>query len=119
MLCGDLAVMQAPGFDSLSFDPFSLFQDGLSPSEVDIGRGHWFDPSRTHQFSLYFHHLWRAELTCLTRAKYVLPPTLAKLWSALASNVSVLLALGRDMPNLFDVNLFFYGHLIYEWTGNF
>ena len=38
MLCGDLAVMQAPSLDSLSFDPFSLFQDGLSPSEVDIGR---------------------------------------------------------------------------------
>ena len=36
MLCGDLAVMQAPGLDSLSFDPFSLFQDGLSPSEKDF-----------------------------------------------------------------------------------
>ena len=43
MLCGDLAVMQAPGLDSLSFDPFSLFQDGLSPSEVDIGRGQIID----------------------------------------------------------------------------
>ena len=43
MLCGDLAVMQASGFDSLSFDPFSLFQDGLSPSEVDIGRGQIID----------------------------------------------------------------------------
>jgi hypothetical protein len=43
MLCGDLAVMQAPGFDSLSFDPFSLFQDGLTPSEVDIGRGQIID----------------------------------------------------------------------------
>ena len=43
MLCGDLAVMQAPGVDSLLFDPFSLFQDGLSPSEVDIGRGQIID----------------------------------------------------------------------------
>ena len=43
MLCGDLAVMQASGFDSLSFDPFSLFQDGLTPSEVDIGRGQIID----------------------------------------------------------------------------
>ena len=43
MLCGDLAVMQAPGLDSLLFDPFSLFQDGLSPSEVDIGRGQIID----------------------------------------------------------------------------
>jgi hypothetical protein len=32
-------VMQAPGLDSLSFDPFSLFPNGLTPSEVDIGRG--------------------------------------------------------------------------------
>jgi len=31
--------MQAPGLDSLSFDPFSLFPNGLTPSEVDIGRG--------------------------------------------------------------------------------
>ncbi len=43
MLCGDLAVMQAPGFDSLSFDPFSLFQDGPSPSDVGIGRGQIID----------------------------------------------------------------------------
>ena len=43
MLCGDLAVMQAPGFDSLSFDSVSLFQDDLTPSEVDIGRGQIID----------------------------------------------------------------------------
>ena len=43
MLCGDLAVMQAPGFDSLSFDLFSLFQDDLTPSEVGIGRGQIID----------------------------------------------------------------------------
>ena len=43
MLCGDPAVMQAPGLDSLSFDPFSLFPDGLSPSEVDIGRDQVID----------------------------------------------------------------------------
>lgn len=43
MLCGDLAVMKAPGFDSLSFDPFSLFKASLTPSEVDIGRGQVID----------------------------------------------------------------------------
>jgi hypothetical protein len=43
MLCSDLAVMQAPGLDSLSFDPFSLFPNGLSPSEVGIGRGQIID----------------------------------------------------------------------------
>ena len=43
MLCGDLAVMQASAFDSLSFDSISLFQDGLAPSEVDIGRGQILD----------------------------------------------------------------------------
>jgi len=43
MLCSDQALMQAPGLDSLSFDPFSLFQDGLSPSEVDIGSGQIID----------------------------------------------------------------------------
>ena len=30
---------QAPRFDSLPFDPFSLFQNGLAASEVGIGRG--------------------------------------------------------------------------------
>ena len=30
---------QASRFDGLSFDPFSLFQNGLSAPEVDIGRG--------------------------------------------------------------------------------
>ena len=29
---------QAPGFDGLPFDPFSLFQNGPAASEVDIGR---------------------------------------------------------------------------------
>jgi hypothetical protein len=32
-------VKQAPRFDGLSFDPFSSFQNGLTPPEVDIGRG--------------------------------------------------------------------------------
>ena len=27
---------QAPGFDCLPFDPFSLLQDGLAASEVDV-----------------------------------------------------------------------------------
>ena len=30
---------QAPGFDCLPFDPFSLFQNGLASIEVDIGGG--------------------------------------------------------------------------------
>jgi hypothetical protein len=29
--------MQAPIFDSLSFDPFTLFDDGFRPAEVGIG----------------------------------------------------------------------------------
>ena len=29
---------QAPGFDGLSFDPFSLFQNGLATPEVDVSR---------------------------------------------------------------------------------
>ena len=30
---------QAPGFDGRSFDPFSLFQNGFTAPEVDVGRG--------------------------------------------------------------------------------
>ncbi len=33
---------QAPCFDGLSFDPLSLFQNGLAASEVDVGRGEVF-----------------------------------------------------------------------------
>ena len=32
-----LAVLQAPIFDGLSFDPFTLFDDGWGPAEVGIG----------------------------------------------------------------------------------
>src|SRR5215510_3788877 len=39
MLCGLAAVLQASGLDGLSFDPFSLKQDGLGSAEVDVGRG--------------------------------------------------------------------------------
>ncbi len=31
-------MLQAPIFDSLSLDPFSLLDDGLRPAEVGIGR---------------------------------------------------------------------------------
>lgn len=31
-------MLQAPLFDGLSLDPFSLQQDGLAPPEVDVGR---------------------------------------------------------------------------------
>ena len=37
MLGGELAVLQAPMFDGLAFDPFSLPDDGFSPAEVGIG----------------------------------------------------------------------------------
>ena len=40
MLGGELAVLQAPIFDSLSFDPFALFEDGGGPAEVGIGGCH-------------------------------------------------------------------------------
>ena len=40
MLSGDLAVGQAPIFDCLSFDLFTLFDDGLCTSKVDVG---WCD----------------------------------------------------------------------------
>ena len=31
-------MLQAPGFKCLSFDPFSLQQNGLAAAEVDVGR---------------------------------------------------------------------------------
>ena len=33
-------MLQAPIFDSLSFDPFTLLDDGLCPAKVGIGRRH-------------------------------------------------------------------------------
>ena len=39
MLGGELAVLQAPMFDGLSFDLGALGEDGGTVSEVDIGRG--------------------------------------------------------------------------------
>jgi len=38
MLSGERAVLQAPIFDSLSFDPFALLNDSLCPAEVGICR---------------------------------------------------------------------------------
>ena len=38
MLGGEFAVLQAPIFDGLSFDPSALLDDGLCPAEVGIGR---------------------------------------------------------------------------------
>ncbi len=38
MLCGDLSVLQASMLDGLAFDPFALFDDGLGPAEVGVGR---------------------------------------------------------------------------------
>ncbi len=39
MLCGYLAVLQAPVLDGLPFDPFALFDDGLGLAEVGVGWG--------------------------------------------------------------------------------
>jgi hypothetical protein len=33
-------VLQAPMFDGLSLDPFTLFDDGCGPSEVSVGGRH-------------------------------------------------------------------------------
>jgi len=38
ILGGELAVLQAPIFDRLSFDPFTLLDDGLCSAEVGVGR---------------------------------------------------------------------------------
>jgi hypothetical protein len=38
ILGGELAVVKAPIFDSLSFDPFTLLDDGSRPAEAGIGR---------------------------------------------------------------------------------
>jgi hypothetical protein len=40
MLGGEFAVLQAPMFDGLSLDPFTLFNDCLCPAEVGIGGRH-------------------------------------------------------------------------------
>ena len=40
MLSGKLAVLQAPMFDGLSFDPFSLLDDGCGAAEVGVGGRH-------------------------------------------------------------------------------
>ena len=40
MLGGELAVLQAPVFDGLPFDPFALFDDGFCPAEVGVGGRH-------------------------------------------------------------------------------
>ncbi len=40
MLSGEFAVLQASTLDGLAFDPFSLFDDGWSPTEVGVGRRH-------------------------------------------------------------------------------
>jgi hypothetical protein len=37
MLCGELAVLQAPMLNGLPFDSFALFDDGCGPAEVGVG----------------------------------------------------------------------------------
>jgi hypothetical protein len=70
MLCGDPAVMQAPGFDGLSFDPFSLFQDSLATTEVDIGRGQIVDALVVTPVVVMFHECFDAGLK-VTREEVV------------------------------------------------
>ncbi len=45
ILSGELAVLQAPVFDGLPFDPFALFDDGFGPAEVGIGGRHATAPA--------------------------------------------------------------------------
>ena len=40
MLGGELAVLQAPIFDRLLLDPFTLLDDGCSSAEVGVGERH-------------------------------------------------------------------------------
>jgi gamma-glutamyltranspeptidase len=40
MLGGELAVLQPPMFDGLSFDPFTLLDDGAGSAEVGVSGGH-------------------------------------------------------------------------------
>ena len=40
MSSGELAVLQAPMFDSLSLDPLALLDDGCRPAEVGVGGRH-------------------------------------------------------------------------------
>ena len=35
-------MLQAPMFDGLSLDPFTLFEDGRRPAEVGVGERHVF-----------------------------------------------------------------------------
>jgi len=37
-LCGEFAVLQAPVFECLSFDPFSFANNGLSATDVNVRR---------------------------------------------------------------------------------
>src|SRR5665213_1689278 len=39
MLGGEVVVLQAPMLDGLPLDPFALFDDGIGPAEVGVGRG--------------------------------------------------------------------------------
>lgn len=40
VLGGELAVLQAPMFDGVSLDPFTLFDDGWGPAEAGVGGRH-------------------------------------------------------------------------------
>ena len=37
MLCGLRVMLQAAGFDGLTFDPFSFAQNGVAAAKIDVG----------------------------------------------------------------------------------
>jgi hypothetical protein len=74
MLGGELAVLQAPMFDGLSLDPFTLFDDGWCPAEVDVCRRHivhYVDRAKTCPYlaCLCFYKAGCARLPCSMRAE--------------------------------------------------
>jgi hypothetical protein len=51
ILGGELAMLQAPIFDSLSFYPFALLDDGLYPAEVGFA-GHKYFAEHLQLFAI-------------------------------------------------------------------
>src|ERR1700748_3315365 len=55
MLCGVSLMLQASVLDGVSFDPFSLHEDGLTASEIDIGGGEIADAFVIAQMIIMLH----------------------------------------------------------------
>jgi hypothetical protein len=64
ILCGLAAVKQASVLDGLSFDPFSLKQDGLASAEVDIRRDEVSDTFMVSGRTLHSEQDFRACFIC-------------------------------------------------------